>query len=50
MYLIHDAALHLEIYVLKTKNYQIELYNFSKSNPIDYIVMGSRKDDPGCGN
>ena len=42
------VVLDLQIFRLKSKNYQAELLAFSKIHPLEWIVMGSRKDDPGC--
>ena len=42
------VVLDLQIFRLKSKNYQAELLGFSKIHPLEWIVMGSRKDDPGC--
>ena len=47
-YFIYSLVLELTIYRLKSKNYQSELTNFNKANRVEWIVMGSRKDDPGC--
>lgn len=41
-------VLKLTIYRLKSKSYQLELTNFNAQHPLEYIVMGSRKSDPGC--
>ena len=42
-------VMDLQIFRLRSKNYQAELIAFNQEHPIEWIIMGSRKDDPGCG-
>lgn len=39
----------MEWFELPSKQYALELTAFAQTHPLQYVVMGSRRDDPYCG-